>query len=557
MTKARDIADFKFENIVDTGTEGTKVATGTTAQRGSTTGQFRFNSTTGKFEGRNTNGFVTLEVTPTVSSVNSSNITQAQIDANFDLVITGENFSSGDIVKFVGNDNTEYTSPTVTINSSTQITARITSSIDATKEPYKVQITSVGGLTGSLASAFNIDASPVWQTASGSLGDVLDSTRGSVSLSVTATDDESDTITYSVQSGSLPSGLSLNSSTGAITGSTSAVGSDTTSNFTLRATSGTNTTDRAFSITLKAPVTQVFSYTGSNQTFTVPAGLTSFQVYMWGAGGNGGSSNASTRNGGDGGAGGYVAGTISNYSAGQTFSLLVGQGTLNAFASTEVVSYGGGGAGCDNSAGTQPLGGHGGGRSEISIGGGSNTPAGTRILVAGAGGGGGAFYYDGEPSGNCTGGNAGYTSGQSGNGTGTPPTGGSQSAGGNAGSGATGGVGNAPTNGSAGIGGMARSGNQNIDNNYGRPGGGGGGYYGGGGGDGGGQSSTSQGGGGGSSYYNSSYVSNFAHATGSNTTAPENSNTYYASGIAKGGTGNSGSNRTGALGGNGRIVLVY
>ena len=36
-------------NIVDTGTEGTKVAAGTTAQRGSTSGQFRFNSTTGKF----------------------------------------------------------------------------------------------------------------------------------------------------------------------------------------------------------------------------------------------------------------------------------------------------------------------------------------------------------------------------------------------------------------------------------------------------------------------------------------------------------------------------
>jgi hypothetical protein len=44
MTKARDIADFKFENIVDTGTEGTRVATGTSAQRGSTTGQLRFNT---------------------------------------------------------------------------------------------------------------------------------------------------------------------------------------------------------------------------------------------------------------------------------------------------------------------------------------------------------------------------------------------------------------------------------------------------------------------------------------------------------------------------------
>jgi hypothetical protein len=59
MTKARNIAsllstangkiagnnlDVSFENITDTGTEGTRVATGTTAQRGSTTGQLRFNT---------------------------------------------------------------------------------------------------------------------------------------------------------------------------------------------------------------------------------------------------------------------------------------------------------------------------------------------------------------------------------------------------------------------------------------------------------------------------------------------------------------------------------
>ena len=70
MTKARDFADIagavsggkiastdvnvSFENITDTGTEGTKVATGTTAQRGSTQGQLRFNTTTGVAEIYNT-----------------------------------------------------------------------------------------------------------------------------------------------------------------------------------------------------------------------------------------------------------------------------------------------------------------------------------------------------------------------------------------------------------------------------------------------------------------------------------------------------------------------
>ena len=34
-----DTVDVSFENITDTGTEGTRVATGTTAQRGSTAGQ--------------------------------------------------------------------------------------------------------------------------------------------------------------------------------------------------------------------------------------------------------------------------------------------------------------------------------------------------------------------------------------------------------------------------------------------------------------------------------------------------------------------------------------
>lgn len=245
--------DVSFENISDTGTEGTKVASGTTAQRGSTAGQFRYNSTTGKFEGRNSSGFVSIEVTPVVSSVNVSNITQKQINDGFDLVITGQNFATGDVVKFIANDNTEFTAPTTTINSSTQITARVTSNIDATKEPYKISVTSSGGLTGSLASAFNIDAAPSWSTAAGNLGSITEG--NSVNVSATATDPESDTIAYTETGGTVLStnSLTLNSSTGAITGTAPSVSSDTTLSFNLRATSGTNTTDRAFNIIIVNP----------------------------------------------------------------------------------------------------------------------------------------------------------------------------------------------------------------------------------------------------------------------------------------------------------------
>ena len=114
MTKARDIADFKFENIVDTGTEGTKVASGTTAQRGSTTGQWRYNTTTGFFEGRNTNGtFSTLEPAPSIASTDITEI-DTNTGGNITIRVTGTNFATGGTIKFIANDNTEITASTST-----------------------------------------------------------------------------------------------------------------------------------------------------------------------------------------------------------------------------------------------------------------------------------------------------------------------------------------------------------------------------------------------------------------------------------------------------------
>jgi hypothetical protein len=262
MTKARDIAtllstangkiagenlDVSFENISDTGTEGTKVASGTTAQRGSTQGQLRFNTTTALAEYYTGTTFKAIDSAPTVSSVTNSNITDTQITANFDLGITGSAFNSGATVKFIGNDGTEYASPTVTVNSETSITARVPTSVTNANEPFDVKVTNTSGLSATLDDAFNINASPTWSTASGQIGGTI-TEQDTVNTSVSASDPEGSSITYSVQSGSLPSGLSLNTSTGAITGTASSVSSDTTSSFTLRASDGTNTTDRAFSM---------------------------------------------------------------------------------------------------------------------------------------------------------------------------------------------------------------------------------------------------------------------------------------------------------------------
>lgn len=275
MTKARDFADIagavsggkiasadvnvSFENISDTGTEGTKVATGTTAQRGSTTGQWRYNTTTGFFEGRNTSGtFSTLEPTPTVSSVDDGEVDSAG-GGNQTIVITGTNFSSGAVASFVGNAGANFDAATTTVDSATQITAVAPkSSFLNAQEPYKVKVTSSSGVAGTSATGLiNVDNAPSWTTSAGSLGSIGENATGN-HFTVAATDPDGDTVSYSLQSGSL-AGLSLNSSTGVISGDPTDVTSDTTNSFTLRATAGSKTADRAFTYVTQNLITDINS----------------------------------------------------------------------------------------------------------------------------------------------------------------------------------------------------------------------------------------------------------------------------------------------------------
>ena len=100
-----------FENINDTGTEGTKVASGTTAQRGTTQGQWRFNTTTGFFEGRNASTFSTLEPTPVVTSVDVTEV-DTNAGGSTTFVVTGTDFTSGGVIAFIAVSYTHLTLPT-------------------------------------------------------------------------------------------------------------------------------------------------------------------------------------------------------------------------------------------------------------------------------------------------------------------------------------------------------------------------------------------------------------------------------------------------------------
>ena len=238
-------------NIVDSGTEGTKVASGTTGQRGSTTGQWRYNTTTGFFEGRNAGGdFSTLEPTPTVTSVNTTEVA-SDAGGNVTIRVNGTNFASGGTIKFIGNDATEITASTSTFISASAYDAVIArSSFANSKEPYDVKYISSTGITATLDDQINVDTSPTWTTSSGNLQTVYEGQAANVS--VAATDADGDTVAYSETTSVLSgAGFSLNSSTGAITGNASAVSADETKSFTLRATANSKTVDRAFNIIVK------------------------------------------------------------------------------------------------------------------------------------------------------------------------------------------------------------------------------------------------------------------------------------------------------------------
>jgi len=241
---------------------------------------------------------------PTISSISPTNANEADTTTTF--TITGTGFTSGSNARLISNNGIVVEFDTVTRTSTTSITAVITNSnLSNSEEPYDVQVTNGEGISSLLANQINFNASPVFVTAAGSLGTFTDAIRANISVSVNATDpDSAGNVTFELQSGSLPPGLSLTNTaaeggTAVISGTATAVGGDTTSTFTLRAVdNASNTSSRTFTITILAPVQQSFTSSG---TFSVPAGVTAVNVLVV-AGGGAGKPNM----GGGGGAGGLV-----------------------------------------------------------------------------------------------------------------------------------------------------------------------------------------------------------------------------------------------------------
>tara|TARA_R110000764_G_scaffold120177_2_gene207967 strand:+ start:234 stop:1250 length:1017 start_codon:yes stop_codon:yes gene_type:complete len=192
-------------------------------------------------------GSVTIgETKPTVTGVTPSAITNNATD----IVITGTNFVITPTVEFHSTTGAVYYPNTVTRNSATQLTVNATLAVDGT---YFVRVENPDGNAGRSSTALlTVSDAPTWTTASGSLGSVAQG--AAFSTTVVASSDSA--ITYSVQSGALPTGITLNTSTGVISGTESgSQTAETVFTFTLRATDvELQTVDRVFTITLTVSI---------------------------------------------------------------------------------------------------------------------------------------------------------------------------------------------------------------------------------------------------------------------------------------------------------------
>ena len=364
---------------------------------------------------------------PTVSSVSPTNVVSGDGTGSHTFTITGTGFTGG-VAKLITSSGASLDFASVTVDSDTQITATITkANLVDSGEPYDVNVTAATGLASTLENQINVDAQPVFQIAAGSLGTIGNGARSGLSFGLIAHDPESTTVTYAHVSGSLPAGLSFNATTGTLSGNATAVGSNTTYNFTIEARdAASNSTERAFSLTVSAPVYQSFTSSG---TFSVPSGTSEVDVLIVAGGGSGGGGHS-----GGGGAGGLVYRPGFSVTPGGSVSVTVGSGGGSVPGSPNQ----NGNSGQDSVFGTLTAkgGGAGGGYGPNPQGPGTGTPG-------GSGGGGGARNSNPGLAGGQ--GTQGQQSGESGN----YGFGGNGGAGGpNAGGGAGGGGGGAGGHGS-------------------------------------------------------------------------------------------------------------
>jgi hypothetical protein len=261
-------------------------------------------------------------ITPKVSSIAyPGDDTAADIAGGQTITLTGTGFAAGTSVLINGS----IPAGTVSVISESSITFVAPAMSAGT---YVLYLINPDGGTAISIPGISYSGVPSWTTTAGSLGSII--SASSFSTTLTATGDAP--LTISVTSGSLPSGITLNTSTGLLSGTAPNETASTTYTFTVTASDSQNQgTSRNFSLTVAPGIVatggtittvggykiHTFNESGTFSVSTAPVGA-SVQYLVVGGGGGGG------RYGGGGGAGAVSTGNLSVTAT--TYTVTIGAG---------------------------------------------------------------------------------------------------------------------------------------------------------------------------------------------------------------------------------------
>ena len=169
---------------------------------------------------------------PTISSISQDYIAPAEATS---FNITGTGFTNNSTVHAISSTGAITTANSVTYNSNVSLTVNFTL---ASEGNYFLRVERNDGLAVQSSSALlGVNNDPTWQTTAGSLGSVAKG--GTISFSAYATETDSGPITYTLVSGTMPTGASMATSNNIvyITGTeNSSISSETTYTFSIEAT---------------------------------------------------------------------------------------------------------------------------------------------------------------------------------------------------------------------------------------------------------------------------------------------------------------------------------
>ena len=282
MSRIRDIANL-FSGNTDAATDAEvttainthataangHVGRGTTVNRPTspTLGDLYFDTTLNALIAYRTAGWEKVSQDPAPQIASISPTTAATTGTT--ITITGASFKSGLSVQFIGTNSAVYNSPIATFVNATTVTAT-TPQLPVAYEPYDVKVINNDNQFSVLDNCLDAGGTPVWNTASGTISTIYE--QSSLNTSVSATDPDGTSIVYT--SSNLPAWISLNSSTGALTGTSPDIASNTTYTFDITASDGVNTSSRSFNtlvniFTVPSSPT-IGTVTLSGNTATVP-----------------------------------------------------------------------------------------------------------------------------------------------------------------------------------------------------------------------------------------------------------------------------------------------